>query len=305
MALKDFQNPREKTPSSELTEEDQKVMDEIEKKLPQAEVCDLLKKSKAIEGKHLLSFYRSYYKAYKEKNPDVDKEDTESVKTLEHLDEDEKDEDEDETLTKMFQEHDEFFQAELKKDREKPVVVVTKRKREWNTEKPQCAYMTEKGRCRLVVAGDTKYCGLHSDGKKKKMKSPEPKTPNLRKKNTIKLNLTPVNDNTERSIIRLREELQEFHQEMLKRVDVLSQLEMDTVHKGIKCNNCLEKDIESDILGYRFQCPHCEQFNLCSKCFRDGENTLHFESAHDSDLMNCFLVFSTHVGKVNVELYLL
>ena len=26
MALKDFQNPREKTPSSELTEEDQKVM---------------------------------------------------------------------------------------------------------------------------------------------------------------------------------------------------------------------------------------------------------------------------------------
>ena len=43
-----------------------------------------------------------------------------------------------------------------------------------------------------------------------------------------------------------------------------------TIHDGIKCNNCSQKPI----IGERYQCSKCENYNLCKKCEEENSTTL-------------------------------
>ena len=45
---------------------------------------------------------------------------------------------------------------------------------------------------------------------------------------------------------------------------------ISTIHKGIKCSNC---DTEP-IVGIRYKCPLCENFNLCEKCEKLENNNI-------------------------------
>jgi len=49
----------------------------------------------------------------------------------------------------------------------------------------------------------------------------------------------------------------------------------DTIHNGIMCKNCLQKPI----IGYRYKCSECNDFDLCSKC--EEENSLTGKHPHD------------------------
>ena len=44
----------------------------------------------------------------------------------------------------------------------------------------------------------------------------------------------------------------------------------ETIHDGIKCNNCSQKPI----IGERYQCSKCENYNLCQKCEEENSITL-------------------------------
>ena len=49
----------------------------------------------------------------------------------------------------------------------------------------------------------------------------------------------------------------------------------NTIHNGIMCKNCLQKPI----IGYRYKCSECNDFDLCSKC--EEENSLTGKHPHD------------------------
>ena len=42
----------------------------------------------------------------------------------------------------------------------------------------------------------------------------------------------------------------------------LNVLYLEGFHKGVSCDRCGEEDI----LGYRFYCPTCRDYNLCNDC---------------------------------------
>ena len=44
----------------------------------------------------------------------------------------------------------------------------------------------------------------------------------------------------------------------------------ETIHDGIKCNNCSQKPI----IGVRYQCSKCKNYNLCEKCEEENSTTL-------------------------------
>ena len=44
----------------------------------------------------------------------------------------------------------------------------------------------------------------------------------------------------------------------------------ETIHDGIKCNNCSQKPI----IGERYQCSKCKNYNLCKKCEEENSTTL-------------------------------
>ena len=44
----------------------------------------------------------------------------------------------------------------------------------------------------------------------------------------------------------------------------------ETIHEGVKCQNCLMKPI----IGERYKCSICPDYNLCKECEEDNSNTL-------------------------------
>ena len=48
-----------------------------------------------------------------------------------------------------------------------------------------------------------------------------------------------------------------------------------TVHKGIKCQRCFQEPI----IGYRYKCMVCNDYNLCEQC--EEKNFLNYEHPHD------------------------
>ena len=49
----------------------------------------------------------------------------------------------------------------------------------------------------------------------------------------------------------------------------------NTIHHGIKCNQCFQEPI----IGYRYKCCECPNFNLCEKC--EENNSKEEEHIHD------------------------
>ena len=49
----------------------------------------------------------------------------------------------------------------------------------------------------------------------------------------------------------------------------------ETIHDGIKCNNCSQKPI----IGERYQCSKCKNYNLCKKC--EEENSTNLKHKHN------------------------
>ena len=48
-------------------------------------------------------------------------------------------------------------------------------------------------------------------------------------------------------------------------------------HKGIKCERCFIEPI----IGYRYKCSVCNNYNLCSKCEEENQNTFFHNHEHD------------------------
>lgn len=112
---------------------------------------------------------------------------------------------------------------------------------------------------------------------------------NNENKNKIELKYSPINLNN----INLNNLIPEKDNQLLKIIDQIEYIEKsrtnsiinstlninksniscignnkETTHYGMKCNKCNENPIK----GYRYQCPKCLNYNLCSDC--EEENSL-------------------------------
>ena len=54
-----------------------------------------------------------------------------------------------------------------------------------------------------------------------------------------------------------------------------NQIKCETVHKGIKCQKCFQEPI----IGYRYKCSVCSDYNLCQNC--EEKNSISEDHQHD------------------------
>jgi hypothetical protein len=83
---------------------------------------------------------------------------------------------------------------------------------------------------------------------------------------------------------KLNQEYQQKEIEMKKKYNDLvknklanddSNSKINTVHNGIKCEHCFEEPI----VGYRYKCSQCPDYNLCQKC--EEKNSINGSHPHD------------------------
>ena len=98
--------------------------------------------------------------------------------------------------------------------------------------------------------------------------------------------LKKINDKTEELIKSYKSKYDQKEVDLNGKIDKISKLIInksqlennnmnisfcDTIHKGIMCKKCLQMPI----IGYRYKCSVCDDFDLCSKCEEENSRTNH------------------------------
>ena len=88
--------------------------------------------------------------------------------------------------------------------------------------------------------------------------------------NKLKLEYEKRYEKKEKDLNKKFEEMSEIimKSNIGKKEDNLKISFCDTIHNGIKCMNCFQKPI----IGYRYKCSKCEDYNLCEKCEEENSN---------------------------------
>ena len=96
--------------------------------------------------------------------------------------------------------------------------------------------------------------------------------------------LKKINDKTEELIKSYKSKYDQKEIDLNGKIDKISKLIIeksqlennninisfcDTIHKGIRCKKCLQMPI----IGYRYKCSVCDDYDLCSKCEEENSRT--------------------------------
>ena len=74
-------------------------------------------------------------------------------------------------------------------------------------------------------------------------------------------------------------------------INKLSIIKSQIIHPGVKCQNCLKEPI----IGIRYQCTECNNYNLCSEC--EEKNSI--ANAHPHNFIKIRNVLFTWFHKIN------
>ena len=75
--------------------------------------------------------------------------------------------------------------------------------------------------------------------------------------------------------IMIKEYIESFQQKYKKLIEEKANSICKTIHAGVKCGKCSKEPI----VGYRYKCYICDNFNLCENC--EKENQISEEHKHD------------------------
>ena len=75
--------------------------------------------------------------------------------------------------------------------------------------------------------------------------------------------------------LKIKKYVENFQQKFKKIFEEKTNSNCKTIHLGVKCGKCFKEPI----VGYRYKCYICDNFNLCENCER--ENQISLEHKHD------------------------
>ena len=82
--------------------------------------------------------------------------------------------------------------------------------------------------------------------------------------------------------LKIKKNIENFQQKYKKIIEEKTNSNCKTIHEGVKCGKCFKEPI----IGYRYKCYICNNFNLCENC--EKENQISLEHKHDFiKIRNC------------------